>query len=1481
MATSLLAHRGADGAQLYAVLSLSAIRSLKPSQVEALRRIGIQRVSDLLHFTPVHNARLIVAAARGQIAHDLSLADMLDSPARSTPLQDMPKLPIEQLTGIGEAVARIFKEHFEVRTIADLADFSPFVEAQRFLTPAADVFREPASAPDELIPKAIGSVASTVNYSSFVREQHLRLEGLELVYDDRREHYVDPRLAALFPVRGIGPIFLRGLSGFGATEGLSIGRQRFPRLQASEPELHLGYVAKLSQRWVNMGTHLGEVIHSLALAPGESRNIAIVDWKRSQRTQRVEDTQVAEQLSNQLIHTRALDEVTRSVAAEHQSGGTQIAAGTLVTSAATVMGAAVAGGVAGAVPGATIGAVIGAIVGTPTGPGDLATTLIGAGAGAVIGLGFGAAMAGGAALVGAANAQLGTIQNDSSGNREIIAQLQQSITDMTSQKSSSLRSLWSNVIVTDEQAESERLTTRNVTNYNHSHALTIQYYEVLQHYRAEVDFKAAEPLLFLPFRPLEFTVDLIADYWSILKKGIDNARLQREFEAIVRGHQEKIDPERQPRLESVFVSVRRFGVMGEIFGMVGGTNAATVALLGGNEVRRSAPVFAGHAVFAFDDHPASVQALRRVQVVGLSPQELVGIEVKLTLRDEENRREVVFRDSGLINANNGIATFEFSLLRSPADTPPPYAITEIERYFNARRYFFTRLLLLSLEREQLVDLVEALMLRAAVQVERPQPPSTGISLPSPSRGLLPSLLSIGAFVPRRRTAADAVTETTAGSVYDELLSGLRTTPAQEELAVTGPDAETIATRLTVRVYETLRAVNPEKPGDRDRVATAVKNSIADLLRSVPGLDEARRGEMAERVKDMIGKKLDDVFGKPELTTSAVHLSEFIEPEPLAITGNTLIFRMRRVDRSVLQNVLVQNRLQAVVEYPDQLDRFVRDEWPKKSQRIVADDIYLPTSGVFAEAILGRSNASEKIDVTRFFNWQDSPIPHLAPQIAALQAGSRAQEPLDTKPTVPSGVLNIVNPPAFPDPTGLAAVLAAIQNANIFRDMSKSDQLVTVMSNLSGLAQNLAQQAGSLAGQAQVEALRSAAEIGGQVAQLAAQSASQPSNLPTSPTSQGAAANLLEQLRQTAPGILDTLPADIKKVIGIQPSVDPAPNREELLKSRGDVSELVNEFARSGIEEMKLKAAGEAIELRRGTSGNTTTAGLIDLGSKALPATIDDWREVFMHTVPDTVIQELRTRGFDIQGFDFAENVVEVFTSPINLDYYEVRISQRPRKADGTVYSPTELINDIRLNMSDLIDVSNLHRNPFASSLLALRFTFGHLALAPASLIIPTVVAFLGDTTLDPFDEAIDLPKWNSSSPLGAVMQFNNKLDDMGVVLSKFDAVGWIFTTIRDGRLPFTGDVGTHPVSGNRRFGIRENADGTMSVFTRGADRSTGVLETGPLGLVFLGGHVIWLSWQAGVVEFIEKRGGFAQIVKPFSERFNFTKVNQHFRGIPA
>lgn len=92
-----------------------------------------------------------------------------------------------------------------------------------------------------------------------------------------------------------------------------------------------------------------------------------------------------------------------------------------------------------------------------------------------------AASASSGALGGAA--ALGGGYSTSSGTRELTADTAQRISDAFSQATSAVRELRSTVVVQGSQAEAARAQTRVVANYNHGHALTIMYYEVLRHYR--------------------------------------------------------------------------------------------------------------------------------------------------------------------------------------------------------------------------------------------------------------------------------------------------------------------------------------------------------------------------------------------------------------------------------------------------------------------------------------------------------------------------------------------------------------------------------------------------------------------------------------------------------------------------------------------------------------------------------------------------------------------------------------------------------------------------------------------------------------------------------------------------------------------------------------------------------------------------------------------------------------------------------------
>ena len=116
--------------------------------------------------------------------------------------------------------------------------------------------------------------------------------------------------------------------------------------------------------------------------------------------------------------------------------------------------------------------------------------------------------------------------------------------------------------------------------------------------------------------------------------------------------------------------------------------------------------------------------------------------------------------------------------------------------------------------------------------------------------------------------------------------------------------------------------------------------------------------------------------------------------------------------------------------------------PRPEQRIVS----LPTRGLFAEAKLGSCNACEELDVTRFWDWTESPCPETAPAIEGVRPGSRAQ-PMTAAPTVTQPTLGIEAPPGAPEPASIAGVLEALGKSDVFKDMSGKEGTAGIVEEL--------------------------------------------------------------------------------------------------------------------------------------------------------------------------------------------------------------------------------------------------------------------------------------------------------------------------------------------------------------------------------------------------------------------------------------------------
>ena len=147
--------------------------------------------------------------------------------------------------------------------------------------------------------------------------------------------------------------------------------------------------------------------------------------------------------------------------------------------------------------------------------------------------------------------------------------------------------------------------------------------------------------------------------------------------------------------------------------------------------------------------------------------------------------------------------------------------------------------------------------------------------------------------------------------------------------------------------------------------------------------------------------------------SVVNLVDHLPPQPLQVVGNYLVYRFTYEEDEEWTTWTSQN-----------VDR----------SRVTVDTVAVPTGGVFGEAVLGRANAAEKLDITRFFDWQDSPPP-APPQIQALMAGTHTPAQAPDLPTFDKPLVSIQSPVALPDPVTLSSVLGAVTTNGAFRNMS--------------------------------------------------------------------------------------------------------------------------------------------------------------------------------------------------------------------------------------------------------------------------------------------------------------------------------------------------------------------------------------------------------------------------------------------------------------
>lgn len=243
-----------------------------------------------------------------------------------------------------------------------------------------------------------------------------------------------------------------------------------------------GHILEYRETWRSDGYSLGDLLSSLPLAPGQRRQVAVVDWDRKSQAAREESLEFEEELQSALTRDRDIREIVGSRLNEEMQAGSKN----------TTWGAA--GGFGGGLIGATFG-IFGGVAGGASGSNSTAW------------------------------------QNAS---RQFSAEAMQNLRDRVTQRASSLRDQRSTVVQTVAQGETWRAETEVIANYNRCHTITVEYFEVLRHFVVTHELAGVRECLFVPFTMPSFDIAKALRWRETLERFLRDPSLKPGFDAMQR-----------------------------------------------------------------------------------------------------------------------------------------------------------------------------------------------------------------------------------------------------------------------------------------------------------------------------------------------------------------------------------------------------------------------------------------------------------------------------------------------------------------------------------------------------------------------------------------------------------------------------------------------------------------------------------------------------------------------------------------------------------------------------------------------------------------------------------------------------------------------------------------------------------------------------------------------------------------------------------
>jgi hypothetical protein len=221
--------------------------------------------------------------------------------------------------------------------------------------------------------------------------------------------------------------------------------------------LGLGYVLKMHQTWIPVGLSLGDLIYSLPLAPGEQQRVAVFEQRQTQGVLEAETLSIDELQSYSEVADNSTLAIYNSAYREAASGGSSMSSESSTASA---------------------------------------------GGGASVSF-FGLFSAGGGGGY-SSNSASGQTSSWQQGSKDYASSTAQNFHSSLGRHAAASRRSARTGMRLATATDSEEVTTRVVTNHNHGHALTMQWWEVLRHFSVSSSIDDVQLVCFVPFDLVDF-----------------------------------------------------------------------------------------------------------------------------------------------------------------------------------------------------------------------------------------------------------------------------------------------------------------------------------------------------------------------------------------------------------------------------------------------------------------------------------------------------------------------------------------------------------------------------------------------------------------------------------------------------------------------------------------------------------------------------------------------------------------------------------------------------------------------------------------------------------------------------------------------------------------------------------------------------------------------------------------------------------------